>query len=136
MINFPDYTVVDLTLPLGPDTLMWPGELAPTAQVIETVKHDGNYGRRVQFYEHSGTHVDAPNHFVDGGKAVTDLPLQTLISPAIVIDASADINGNGDAVLELATVKVTDLFPIEPYTMECGPAPVPGVAVPPPKSQV
>jgi kynurenine formamidase len=69
------------------------------------VKHDGNYARRVHLFEHSGTHVDAPNHFVEGGQAVTDLPLQTLISPAVVIDASVDINGNGDAVLELATVK-------------------------------
>ena len=105
MINFPDYTVVDLTLPLGPETVMWPGEAAPFVEVVETVKHDGNYARRVHLSEHSGTHVDAPNHFVEGGQAVTDLPLQTLISPAVVIDASVDINGNGDAVLELATVK-------------------------------
>ena len=105
MINFPDYTVVDLTLPLGPETVMWPGEAAPFTEVVETVKHDGNYARRVHLSEHSGTHVDAPNHFVEGGQAVTDLPLQTLISPAVVIDASVDINGNGDAVLELATVK-------------------------------
>ena len=105
MINFPEYTVVDLTLPLGPETVMWPGEAAPFAEVVETVKQDGNYARRVHLSEHSGTHVDAPNHFVEGGQAVTDLPLQTLISPAVVIDASVDINGNGDAVLELATVK-------------------------------
>ena len=105
MINFPEYTVVDLTLPLGPETVMWPGEAAPFAEVVETVTHDGNYARRVHLSEHSGTHVDAPNHFVEGGQAVTDLPLQTLISPAVVIDASVDINGNGDAVLELATVK-------------------------------
>ena len=105
MINFPEYTVVDLTLPLGPETVMWPGEAAPFAEVVETVKHDGTYARRVHLSEHSGTHVDAPNHFVEGGQAVTDLPLQTLISPAVVIDASVDINGNGDAVLELATVK-------------------------------
>jgi len=97
--------VVDLTLPLGPETVMWPGEAAPFAEVVETVTHDGNYARRVHMSEHSGTHVDAPNHFVEGGQAVTDLPLQTLISPAAVIDASVDINGNGDAVLELATVK-------------------------------
>ena len=105
MINFPEYTVMDLTLPLGPETVMWPGETAPFAEVVETVKHDGNYARRVHLSEHSGTHVDAPNHFVEGGQAVTDLPLQTLISPAVVIDASVDINGDGDAVLELATVK-------------------------------
>jgi kynurenine formamidase len=48
---------------------------------------------------------DARRRSSEGGQAVTDLPLQTLISPAVVIDASVDINGNGDAVLELATVK-------------------------------
>ena len=105
MPNFPEYTVVDLTLPLGPDTVMWPGAPAPAADVAVTVKHDGYYARLVHLYEHSGTHVDAPNHFVEGSQAVTELPLQTLISPAIMIDASADINGDRDAVLELATVK-------------------------------
>ncbi len=101
---FGDYTVVDLTLPLGPDTIMWPGAPAPSADVAVTVKHDGYYARLVHFFEHSGTHVDAPNHFIEGSQAVTDLPLQTLISPAVVIDASADIAGDGDAVLELSTV--------------------------------
>ena len=101
---FGNYTVVDLTLPLGPDTIMWPGAPAPSADVAVTVKHDGYYARLVHFFEHSGTHVDAPNHFVEGSGAVTDLPLQSLISPAVVIDASPDINGNGDAVLELSTV--------------------------------
>ena len=105
MANFADYTVVDLTLALGPETLMWPGVSAPSSVVVETVARDGNYARLVNFYEHSGTHVDAPNHFVAGGQSVADLPLQSLISPAVVIDASADINGDGDAVLELATVQ-------------------------------
>ena len=85
---FGNYTVVDLTLPLGPDTIMWPGAPAPSADVAVTVKHDGYYARLVHFFEHSGTHVDAPNHFVEGSAAVTDLPLQSLISPAVVIDAS------------------------------------------------
>jgi kynurenine formamidase len=84
---------------------MWPGAPAPAADVAVTVRHDGYFARLVHLYEHSGTHVDAPNHFVEGSAAVTDLPLQTLISPAVVIDASAEINGDRDAVLELATVK-------------------------------
>lgn len=101
---FGKYTVVDLTLPLGPDTIMWPGAPAPSADVAVTVKHDGYYARLVHLFEHSGTHVDAPNHFIEGSAAVTDLPLQTLISPAVVIDASADIAGDADGVLELQTV--------------------------------
>ena len=41
MANFADYTVVDLTLALGPETLMWPGVLAPSSEVVETVARHG-----------------------------------------------------------------------------------------------
>jgi len=98
------YTVVDLTLPLGPATVMWPGAPAPQADTLVTVAHDGYFARLVHLYEHSGTHVDAPCHFVEGHGTVDKLPLQSLISPAIMIDASGDIAGNPDGALELSTV--------------------------------
>jgi arylformamidase len=37
---------------------------------------------------HYGTHVDAPNHFIRGGAAIDEVPLQRLIGPAAVIDLS------------------------------------------------
>jgi len=101
---FGNYKVVDLTLPLGPATVMWPGAPAPQADTVVTVAHDGYFARLVHLFEHSGTHVDAPCHFVEGHGTVDNLPLQSLISPAIMIDASADIAGNPDGALELSTV--------------------------------
>ena len=39
--------VVDLTQPLGPGTVMWPGAPAPVAETILTIAHDGFYNRLI-----------------------------------------------------------------------------------------
>jgi kynurenine formamidase len=97
--------VVDLTIPLGPDVVMWPGAQAPEAQTLVTVKHDGYFSRRVSFFEHSGTHFDAPAHFIDGKATVDQIPVQDLVRPAVVIDISERIGSDADAVLTLNEVQ-------------------------------
>lgn len=91
--------VVDLTLPLGPDTLMWPGAPQPTAQTVLTIAHDGFYNRLISFVEHTGTHFDAPGHMVEGQATVDQIPASKLVAPAVVIDIAAEIAGNPDGVL-------------------------------------
>ena len=44
---------------------------------------------------HTGTHIDAPLHFIDGAAGVDALPLEIMIGPAYVVDATtiaADID--------------------------------------------
>lgn len=43
---------------------------------------------RLDMGAHTGTHVDAPLHFVPGGKGADQLDLQVLIGPALVVDLS------------------------------------------------
>ncbi len=83
--------VVDLTIPLGPQTIMWPGSQPPEAETVVTIAHDGYFARRVSFYEHTGTHFDAPCHFVNGATTVDKIPATSLVKPAIVIDISKRI---------------------------------------------
>ncbi len=45
---------------------------------------------RLDFGVHSGTHVDAPNHFIDGASGIESIPLDVLVGPALVVDASMD----------------------------------------------
>jgi kynurenine formamidase len=99
-----DVTVVDLTAPLGTDTVMWPGEPRPTAEVTETVERDGSFGRRVTLGEHSGTHFDAPAHFVAGGASVADIPAARLVAPLHVIDISSSAASDRDATLSVDEV--------------------------------
>src|SRR3954468_11434976 len=51
---------------------------------------------RLEMGAHTGTHVDAPVHFLEGGRAVEDLPLEEMIGEALVVDASA-VRGHIDA---------------------------------------
>src|SRR5580765_3513974 len=44
---------------------------------------------RLEMGVHTGTHVDAPIHFIEGGRAVEDLKLEEMIGEAFVVDASA-----------------------------------------------
>ena len=42
---------------------------------------------RLDFGVHSGTHVDAPVHFIDGSAGIEAVPLDALVGPALVVDA-------------------------------------------------
>jgi len=97
--------VVDLTQPLGADTVMWPDAPAPVAETILTVAHDGFYNRRLTLVEHTGTHFDAPCHMVEGTASVDRIPADRLVRPLVVIDASAEIGDDADGVLTLDGIR-------------------------------
>jgi kynurenine formamidase len=96
---------VDLTQPLGPDTVMWPGAPAPSFQTVLTVAHDGFYNRLVSFVEHTSTHFDAPCHMVEGTESVDVIGAERLVRPLAVIDIAAEVGDDADAALSLAQVQ-------------------------------
>ena len=95
---------IDLTQPLGPDTVMWPGAPAPSLQTILTVAHDGFYNRLVSFVEHTSTHFDAPCHMVEGKESVDQIGAERLFRPLAMIDIADEVGDNADAILTLAQV--------------------------------
>src|ERR1700693_6141355 len=97
--------VVDLTIPLSSDVVMWPGTPAFEAETLVTVAHDGFFGRRVSFFEHAGTHFDAPCHFIDGAKTVDQIPASELVRQAVVIDISARIGNDAEGELLLSDIQ-------------------------------
>jgi kynurenine formamidase len=113
--------VVDLTQPLHPGLVMWPGAAGPTFEVLGNVAHDGFYSRRVTFAEHTGTHFDAPCHMVDGTARLHEVDPSTLIRPAAVIDISGDVGDDPDAVLTLGQV--------EAFERANGPVPTGGIVL-------
>jgi arylformamidase len=50
---------------------------------------------RLDFGVHSGTHVDAPVHFIDGAAGIESVALDVLIGPTLVVDARG-VTGNFD----------------------------------------
>ncbi len=97
--------VIDLTIPLGEGIVMWPGAPAPEAETLVTVAHDGYFARRVSFFEHSGTHFDAPCHFIEDQTTVDKVPVDSLVRPVAVIDISGRIGTDADAELSLEDVQ-------------------------------
>lgn len=80
----------------------------PSRKTIVTVEDDGFYSQEWTFSEHSGTHMDAPGHFVAGGRRSPEIKLDELVVPAVVIDISSRAARDPDA-----EVTVRDLVAFE-----------------------
>jgi kynurenine formamidase len=71
----------------------------PHRETIFSIPTAGFYAQRWTFGEHSGTHMDAPGHFVEGGRLAPQITPQELLVPVVVIDISARAASNPDAMV-------------------------------------
>lgn len=90
-------TVVDLSHVWGPDFPMYPGAQQPQIDSLFTVADAGYYKNQLTLDEHTGTHMDVPAHFADGGTTAERLPASQLVAPLIRVDISARANADPDA---------------------------------------
>jgi kynurenine formamidase len=107
--------VVDLTAPLSSTTpvIQLPPPFAQTArfELEELSRYDDRgpawYWNNFRTGEHTGTHFDAPNHWVTGrdGDDVASVPVRRLVGPAAVLDFSAQVAEDPDFLLEVEHVQ-------------------------------
>src|ERR687888_2461509 len=109
--------VVDLTSPLSSATpvIGLPPIFAPSpGMTIEEIsRYDDRgpawYWNIIRLGEHTGTHFDAPIHWVTGkdlhDNACDTIPARRLVGPACVIDVSADVASNPDFLLTPARIE-------------------------------
>jgi kynurenine formamidase len=89
--------VIDLTYPLTADFPLFPVyDPVRVAQKFNCKEH-GFAVKSWAFDEHSGTHVDAPAHFADGGATVERIAPEELILPLAVIDIRERVEHDHDA---------------------------------------
>jgi kynurenine formamidase len=79
--------VVELSHPLQPGIPLWPGDPPVQFSGLARIPTDGFFLRALSLGEHSGTHLNAPAHFIPGGAAVDAVPPERLVLPAALIDA-------------------------------------------------
>ncbi len=89
----------DLTHTFRVGAPMFPGVPRPSKTVHVTVPVNGFYGQIWNFWEHTGTHLDVPAHFVVGGRTTPQLTLDELMAPIAVIDISERAASNPDTVV-------------------------------------
>ena len=107
--------VIDLTAPLSSTTpiLKLPEPFGNTVPFTlhEISRYDERgpawYWNDISTGEHTGTHFDAPVHWVTGrdGQDVSQVPLTRLIGPAAVLDFSAQAGADADFLLEVDHIK-------------------------------
>jgi len=82
--------IIDLTLTICNNMLTFPSYWHPQVEVSLMGRHEreGRETRKLILGTHTGTHIDAPSHFIKGGKTIEEIELEYLIGPAIVVDFS------------------------------------------------
>jgi kynurenine formamidase len=78
--------IVDLSHPLDDATPVYPGDPVARFTPAATLAADGYNLLHVRMGSQTGTHVDAPFHFIDGGARIDELPLQLFLGPGVVAD--------------------------------------------------
>lgn len=77
--------VVDLSHTHGPDYPMFPGAQPMQMNVIVTIAENGFFKNELILDEHTGTHMDAPRHFIEDGTSADHLPVASFIAPLVVV---------------------------------------------------
>ncbi|RMF40137.1 MAG: cyclase family protein [Anaerolineae bacterium] len=76
----------DISLTISPDLPVWPGDPRVNLQRVSTIASgaDANV-THIAMSAHTGTHVDAPYHFLDDGSPVHELDLRMLMGRVFVL---------------------------------------------------
>ena len=78
---------LDISVPISPDMLVWSTHERVSMHTDESAyAGERNRVTTLRLTTHTGTHVDAPYHFVETGPTVDQLDLDILIGPAAVYD--------------------------------------------------
>ena len=96
--------VVDLAQELGPATAVWPGMSRLASRTTDTYAEGGAFARELTFNEHTGTHLDAPAHFHEGGETVEGIPAAHLVCEVAVLDVRDACSRDHDYLVSEADV--------------------------------
>lgn len=92
--------IYDISLPITSDMTVWPGDpMVTIRQVSSLEKGESSNVSQIRMSVHTGTHIDAPLHFLRDGKAIGAIPLSTFTGPALVLEMGKDVDVINQTVL-------------------------------------
>jgi kynurenine formamidase len=89
----------DLTHTISARTPVFPSFQPMRYVPMFTIARDGFQCGEITLNEHTGTHMDAPIHFVDGALSVDRLPVEQLFAPLVVISIADRVKANPDTAV-------------------------------------
>ena len=82
--------IIDISLLIEEGMTTYPSLWHPYVEITQLGRFwvEKRESRKIVLGTHTGTHIDAPRHFVEGGKTVENIPLDILVGPSLIIDFS------------------------------------------------
>jgi kynurenine formamidase len=77
--------LVDLSQPIANGMFHSPRYPAPAITKLSSIDTDGMSITHASFHAHTGTHVDAPSHFIPGSESITEISLDRFVGEGIVV---------------------------------------------------
>ena len=96
---------IDLTHVMHDGMAFWPGGVPFKKEALVTYESGGYLLHQFVMGENTGTHVDAPAHFISGNKTIDRLPVNQLILPMVVIDTKSQVVKNPDYELTVKDIE-------------------------------
>lgn len=98
----------DVTLTISPDMPIWPGDTPPQLVQTDSIEKGGVANTsRITMSVHTGTHIDAPHHFMGDGRTIDTLNIDLLVGRAYVLHLPQ---------VEIITASMLDKAEIPPRT--------------------
>jgi arylformamidase len=109
--------IIDLSYTLRTDMLVYPGNERPVFQWLARVNSEGYNLTRLTMITHTGTHVDAPKHFLDDVACIDEVPLEKLFGKACIFKYNKELSGQVITLEEIESsgfkIKEGDIFVLE-----------------------
>lgn len=78
---------IDISVPIRDAMVHWPGDPPVAIKLVKDMEHGDTANlSTISMGAHSGTHVDAPIHFIRQGMGVDRMPLDTMVGRARVVE--------------------------------------------------
>jgi arylformamidase len=78
--------IIDISVTITNEIPVWPGDPSVELERVSKIEDGANANvSQVRMSVHTGTHMDAPYHFIKDGYTIEAVPLETLIGPAQVV---------------------------------------------------
>ncbi len=98
--------IIDLSRFITSDMPVYPGTERPVIKTVCDIDKVGFFEKKIAFYSHTGTHIDAPAHIIKGAKTLDMLSLEHFYGKGFLFDFSLEKSG------------VIDIKDLEPHKSE------------------
>ena len=104
----PVQTYRDITLSISPRSVVFPGDPTVVIEPFSNVAEHGCRTSEMRFSLHTGTHLDAPLHVLEGAAGVDEIALDVLMGAAQIFDLTGEKQGIDESALRACWVDGTE----------------------------